>query len=75
MGGGGGGKRTPDIPEVPETPEPTPAPTPVDESVRQAGNDTRRQRAAANGRSDTILTSGMGAEGQADAKKKTLLGQ
>ena len=72
MGGGGGkGGSMPDIPETPPAPE---APSTVDASVRQAGDDQRRQRAAAAGRSDTILTSGQGVAGQADTNKKKLLG-
>ena len=72
MGGGGGkGASMPDIPETAPAPE---APSTVDASVRQAGYAQRRQRAAATGRSDTILTSGQGVSGQADTNKKKLLG-
>lgn len=72
--GGGGGKK-PKMPKIPEVPPPPEAPNQVDESVRQAGNDARRQRAAATGRSNTILTSGQGLADGAQTQKKTLLGQ
>ena len=72
--GGGGGKK-PKVPTLPTTPPPPEAPTAVDEGVRKAGDDARRQRAAATGRSDTILTGGSGLATGAQTQKKTLLGQ
>lgn len=51
--------------------------TPIDADVdaKRAGDEERRKRIAASGRSDTILTGGLGDLSQAFTGKKTLLGQ
>ncbi len=76
---GGGSSKMPSTPKV-ETPEvaavevPAPMPTSVDEGVKQAGDDKRRQLASATGKSNTILTSASGLSTKANTDKKTLLG-
>ena len=65
----------------PKTPKPAPAAPPIvapieaDETAKAAGEDERRRRIAASGRSDTILTSGTGDMSAADVGKKRLLGE
>ena len=71
----GGGK-----PQAPPAMQPTPvppvvvAPLEADTASKSAGDEARRQARAASGRSDTILTSGLGAAGQAQTGGKKLLG-
>ena len=70
--------KTPSMPKAP-TPAPAPpipqmvAPIEANTEARAAGEDERRRRAAASGRSDTILTGGSGlAEGPQTGGKKLL---
>jgi hypothetical protein len=68
---------------VPSAPAPVPAPAiptltaPIeaDASSARAAEDERKRRAAASGRSDTVLTSGTGLTNPAQTTGKTLLGQ
>lgn len=63
---------------------PSPAPTPkapvivapieADQTSKVAADDERRRRRAAYGRSDTVLTGGMGVDGAANTGGKKLLG-
>ena len=71
------GGKTPSIPK-PTPPPPVPviaAPIEADTSVRSAGDDERRRRAAATGQGKTVLTSGQGATGEAVTGNKTRLGE
>ena len=67
-------------PPPPPPPQPTPvppvlvAPMEADTASKTASDDARRQARAASGRSDTILTSGLGATGEAETGGKKLLG-
>lgn len=70
----GGGVKTPKIEETPLAP-PIVAPMDADQEVKKAGDEERRRRMAATGRSDTILTSSLGSSGYSSAGGKTLLGQ
>ena len=70
----GGGVKTPKIEETPVAP-PIVAPMDADQEVKKAGDEERRRRMAATGRSDTILTSSLGSSGYRSAGGKTLLGQ
>ena len=70
----GGGVKTPKIEETPVAP-PIVAPMDADQEVKKAGDEERRRRMAATGRSDTILTSALGSSGYSSAGGKTLLGQ
>lgn len=70
----GGGVKTPKIEETPVAP-PIVAPMDADQEVKKAGDEERRRRMAATGRSDTILTSSLGSSGYSSAGGKTLLGQ
>ena len=47
----------------------------ADSSVRSAGEEEKRRRKAATGRSSTILTSGLGVSGNAKVGGKQLLGE
>ena len=52
------------------------APMDADQEVKKAGDEERRRRMAATGRSDTILTGGLGDTGYtASGGRKKLLGQ
>ena len=70
-------------PKVPAAPEVAPiplappvvAPIEADTASKTAGDEERRRRKAASGRSDTILTSGLGAAGQAMVGGNKLLGE
>ena len=70
-GGGGGG-----APKVKKAPTPPPVVTPIDADAdaKRAGNEERRKRMAASGRSDTILTGGLGSMEPAQTGGKKLLG-
>ena len=71
---GGGGYSAP----APVAPPPLPqivAPIEANTEARAAGDEERRRRATAQGRSDTILTGGTGLEDQAQTGGKKLLGQ
>lgn len=70
----GGGVKTPKIKETPVAP-PIVAPMDADQEVKKAGDEERRRRMAATGRSDTILTSALGSSGYSNVGGKTLLGQ
>ena len=69
-------------PKPPPTPQVQPTPVPpvivapmeADTATKSAGDEARRQARAASGRSDTVLTSGLGATGQAEIGGKKLLG-
>ena len=71
---GGGAPKAGKVKAAPVAP---PVVTPMDADVdaRKAGDEERRKRMAASGRSDTILTGGLGDMTQAFTGKKTLLGQ
>jgi len=64
----------------PPKPAPAPAvpqmvaPIEADTGAESAGSDERRRRKAASGRSETILTSGLGVQGQAVTGGKKTLG-
>jgi len=51
------------------------APIEANTEAKRAGDDDRRRRQAASGQSDTILTGGLGLQGQALTGGKRLLGQ
>lgn len=72
MGGGGGS-----APEVKPTPiaPPIVAPIEADTSSQGAADTERKRRQAASGRSDTILTRGMGVQDAAQTGGKKLLGE
>ena len=70
----GGGVKTPKIEKTPVAP-PIVAPMDADQEVKKAGDEERRRRMAATGRSDTILTSSLGSSGYTASGGKTLLGQ
>ena len=70
----GGGVKTPKIEETPVAP-PIVAPMDADQEVKKAGDEERRRRMAATGRSDTILTGALGSSGYSNVGGKTLLGQ
>ena len=71
----GGSKPKP--PKVTPTPLPpvVVAPIEADTSAASAGDEERRRRRAATGRSDTVLTGGLGVTGQAQTGGKKLLGE
>lgn len=71
MCGGGGSK--PKTPKAAPTAPPIVAPIDADADAKKAGDDERRKRRAAYGRSDTILTGGL--SGQATTGGKKLLGE
>lgn len=63
-------------PSPPPAPPALPAPpAPEDPGVLEAAREERRRQRLAAGRQSTILTSGLGAGGQAPVQRKTLLGQ
>ena len=70
-----GGSMKAAAPKAAPTAAPIVAPLEADETVRSAGEAERRRRQAAAGRSQTILTGGLGVEGNAPVTGKTLLGQ
>ncbi len=70
---GGGSK--PKTPKAAPAAPPIVAPMEADQTAKSAGDDERRRRMAASGRSDTILTGGMGDVSAADTGKKKLLGE
>jgi len=47
----------------------------AEQSSQSAADQERRRRQAASGRSDTILTRGLGVQGEAQTGGKQLLGQ
>ena len=74
MCGGGSAPKAPKVEAAPVAP-PVAAPIDADADAKKAGEDERRKRLAATGRSDTILTGGLGDTSAAQVGKKTLLGQ
>lgn len=69
--------KTPSAPTVkpaPVAPAPV-APIEADASAKSAGNEERRRRQAASGRSDTVLTGGQGLTDNAKTGGKKLLGE
>ena len=71
-GGGGGG--TPKVEKAPVAPAIV-APIEANADSKRAGDLERKRRQAASGRSDTILTRGLGVEGEAKTGGKKLLGE
>lgn len=69
-----GGASTPTVKKAPTAPAII-APIEADGSAAAAGADERKRRQAASGRSDTILTSGLGIGLQAGTTGKRLLGE
>ncbi|WP_245791001.1 hypothetical protein [Desulfovibrio litoralis] len=71
------GGSSPSMPEVAPAPTPPPvvAPISADQDAARAGDNERKRRLAASGRSDTILTGGLGDTGTATAGGKKLLGE
>lgn len=69
----GGSK--PKAPKAAPAAPPIVAPIDADQSAKAAGEDERRRRMAASGRSDTILTGGSGDMSSAEVGKKRLLGE
>ncbi len=73
-GGGGGGGSAPKVTPTPVAP-PIVAPIEADTSAQGAADTERKRRQAASGRSDTILTRGMGVQEAANTGGKKLLGE
>ena len=71
---GGSKPKTPKVTAAPIAP-PVITPIDADADAKRAGDDERRKRMAASGRSDTILTGGLGDISEAATGKKKLLGQ
>ncbi|MDR1242314.1 MAG: hypothetical protein LBM00_05995 [Deltaproteobacteria bacterium] len=67
----GGSPKTPAVKPAPVAPAIV-APIEADASSAEAGNQERKRRLAASGRSDTILTSGLGVAEEARVGRKTL---
>ncbi len=71
---GGGGAKTPEVKPAPTAP-PIVAPIDADADAKKAGDEERRKRQAASGRSSTILTGGLGDVSTAETGRKKLLGE
>ncbi len=71
-GGGGGG--APKVTKAPVAPAVV-APMDAEQSSQTASDQERKRRLAASGRSDTILTRGLGVQGEAATGGKRLLGE
>jgi hypothetical protein len=71
-GGGGGG--SPKVQKAPVAPAIV-APIEAEPSAKAASEQERKRRQAASGRSDTILTRGLGLSGEAGTGGKKLLGE
>jgi hypothetical protein len=69
----GGSQTTPEVKAAPVAPAIV-APIEADASAATAGDQERKRRLAAAGRSDTILTSGLGLTDEARSGRKTLGG-
>jgi hypothetical protein len=69
MGGSSGG--SPEVKKAPIAPAIV-APIEADASTKTASEQERKRRQAASGRSDTILTSGMGVQDTAQTGRTTL---
>ncbi len=74
MCGDGGGYSAPEVKKAPVAPAIV-APIEADSSSQGASDAERKRRQAASGRSDTILTRGMGVTEQARTGGKKLLGE
>ena len=74
IGGGGGGGKAPEVKKAPISPAIV-APMEAESSTQTAADQERKRRQAATGRSDTILTRGLGVEGEARTGGKKLLGE
>jgi hypothetical protein len=72
IGGGGGG--APEVKNAPVAPAIV-APMDAEPSSASAADQERKRRQAASGRSDTILTRGLGVQGAAATGGKKLLGE
>ena len=70
-GGSGGGSPSVTTTKV----DPIVAPIEADESSQSASDAERKRRQAASGRSDTILTKGLGIQDAAQTGGKKLLGE
>ncbi len=70
----GGGGSAPKVKPAPVAP-PIVAPIEAEQNSQGAADAERRRRQAASGRSDTILTKGLGLQGQAQVGGKKLLGE
>lgn len=73
-GGGGHSAPAPEVKKAPVAPAIV-APIEADTSSQGASDAERKRRQAASGRSDTILTRGMGVTEQAQTGGKKLLGE
>lgn len=71
---GGGGGSSPKVTKAPTAPAVV-APIEADSSAASAGDLERKRRQAATGRSDTILTGGLGDTSRASTGSKKLLGE
>lgn len=69
---GGGGSAS--APEVPTFAPPPAAPAAEDPNIQAKKREEQLRRAKAKGLSDTVLTSGLGIEGEPLTEKPTLLG-
>ncbi len=74
MCGGGGGGKAPEVKKAPVAPAVV-APMDAEPSSQTASDQERKRRQAASGRSDTILTRGLGVSGEAQTGGKKLLGE
>ena len=74
MFGGGGSSSTPQVKAAPVAPSIV-APIEAEESAQSASDAERKRRQAASGRSDTILTRGLGDTSTAQTGGKKLLGE
>lgn len=72
--GGGGSSSAPKVQAAPTAPSIV-APIEADSSSQSASDAERKRRQAATGRSDTILTRGLGDTSQAQTGGKKLLGE
>lgn len=72
-GGGGSGGGSPSVTTTKV--DPIVAPIEADESSQSASDAERKRRQAASGRSDTILTKGLGIQDAAQTGGKKLLGE
>ena len=72
-GGGGSGGGAPSVTTTKV--DPIVAPIEADESSQSASDAERKRRQAASGRSDTILTKGLGIQDAAQTGGKKLLGE
>lgn len=70
----GGGSSAPEIKKAPIAPAIT-APIEAETSAQGASDAERKRRHAASGRSDTILTRGLGLSEQAITGSKKMLGE